>query len=183
MPVNFFHDIIQTMTDETKRLYKLMIMYMLNRVDFPLSNNQISNFMLERQYTDYFTLQEIIHSLEEDDFVKSALYHNSTRYSLTDRGLETISIFSGKVPSSIREDIDNYLKDNKYELKCESETVSEYFKTDNGDYTARLRVNEGSHTLIDLALSVPSEEEARAICSKWKQNNQAVYEFIMKTLM
>ena len=171
------------MTDETKRLYKLMIMYMLDRVDFPLSNNQISSVMLEKQYTGYFTLQEIIHSLEEDDFVRSVLYHNSTQYRLTDKGTETIKLFSGKVPAAIREDIDNYLKENKYELKCEVETVSEYYKTDNGDYTAKLRVIEGTHTLIDLSLSVPSEEEARVICSNWKQNNQTVYEFIMKTLM
>ena len=58
------------MTDETKRLYKLMIMYMLDRVDFPLSNNQISSFMLEKQYTGYSTLQEIIHSLEALPYVK-----------------------------------------------------------------------------------------------------------------
>ncbi len=171
------------MTDETKRLYKLMVMYMLNRVDFPLSNNQISNFMLERQYTDYFTLQEIIHSLEEDDFVRSVSHHNSTRYNLTDRGTETINIFSGKVPASIREDIENYLKENKYELKCDAQTVSEYYKTDGGDYTAKLRVLEGPRTLIDLSLSLPSEDEAKAVCSAWKQKNSEVYEFIMKTLM
>ena len=171
------------MTDETKRLYKLMVMYMLNRVDFPLSNNQISNFMLERQYTDYFTLQEIIHSLEEDDFVASLLYHNSTQYRLTENGAETINIFSGKVPAPIREDIDNYLKENKYELKCDAQTVSEYYKTDHGDYIAKLRVLEGAHTLIDLSLSFPSEDEAKVVCSSWKQKNGEIYEYIMKTLM
>lgn len=171
------------MTEDTTRLYKLMIMYMLDRVDFPLSNNQISKFMLEKQYTGYFTLQEIIHSLEEDEFINSIPYHNSTQYKLTDKGMETIKIFSGKVPASIRKDIEEYLKDNKYELKCEVETLSEYYKKDNGDYMAKLRIIEGVHTLIDLSLSVPSEEEARAICTKWKQNNQAVYEFIMKNLM
>ena len=62
--------------------------------------------MLEKQYTGYFTLQEIIHSLEEDDFVRSVLYHNSTQYRLTDKGTETIKLFSGKVPAAIREDID-----------------------------------------------------------------------------
>ncbi len=171
------------MTDESTRLYKLMIMYMLNRVDFPLSNSQISDFMLEKQYTGYFTLQEIIHSLEEDDFIRSIEYHNITQYRLTDTGQETINIFSGKVPTSIREDIDQYLTDNKYELRCEADTVSEYYKTDSGDYTARLRVIEGSRTLIDLSLSVPSEDEAGAICSNWKKNNQDIYEFIMKNLM
>ena len=36
--------------------YKLIILYMLDKVDFPLTNTQISNFILEKGYTSYFTL-------------------------------------------------------------------------------------------------------------------------------
>lgn len=39
-------------------LYKLIILYMLDRVDFPLTNSQISSFLLDRGYTNYFTLQQ-----------------------------------------------------------------------------------------------------------------------------
>ena len=171
------------MKDEAERLYKLMIMYMLNKVNFPLSNNQISNFMLGNQYTNYFTLQESLHSMEEDDFIHAILYHNSTQYVLTDKGRETIKFFYNKISQAIRDDIDAYLADNKYELKCEVETISEYYQTDKGDYIAKLRVIEGDTTLIDLSLSVPLEEEAKIICSKWKANNQNIYEYIVKKLM
>ena len=47
-------------------LYKLMILYMLSKVNFPLTNSQMSTFMLEKQYTDYFTFQETINSLVAD---------------------------------------------------------------------------------------------------------------------
>lgn len=36
--------------------YKLMILYMLDRVDFPLTGSQISQFLLDK-YTNYFNLQ------------------------------------------------------------------------------------------------------------------------------
>ena len=37
--------------------YKLIVLYMLDQVDFPLTNTQISNFVLEKDYTTYFTIQ------------------------------------------------------------------------------------------------------------------------------
>ena len=38
-------------------IYKLTILNMLDKVDFPLTNTQISNFFLEQDYTDYFRVQ------------------------------------------------------------------------------------------------------------------------------
>ena len=51
------------MNTDSTTLYKLMILYMLSKVNFPLSNTQLSSFMLDKQYTDYFTFQETINSL------------------------------------------------------------------------------------------------------------------------
>ena len=47
------------MSTDATTLYKLMVLYMLDKVNFPLSNSQIADFMLDRQYTNYFTLQEL----------------------------------------------------------------------------------------------------------------------------
>ena len=43
---------------ETFTLYKLIILYMLNKVDFPLTTSQISEFVLDKGYTTYFKLQD-----------------------------------------------------------------------------------------------------------------------------
>ena len=48
---------------ETFTLYKLIILYMLNKVDFPLTTSQISEFVLDRGYTSYFKLQEALSEL------------------------------------------------------------------------------------------------------------------------
>ena len=41
-------------------LYKLIVLYMLDRVDFPLSTSQISEFVLDKGYTTYFKLQQAL---------------------------------------------------------------------------------------------------------------------------
>ena len=62
----------------------------------------------------------------------------------------------------IREEADNYLKENKYELRNEYSTRSDYYQ--NGeDYLVRCEVLEQGAHLIDLSLTVPTEEAARTI--------------------
>lgn len=171
------------MNTDTTTLYKLMVLYMLDKVNFPLSNSQISEFVLNHQYTNYFTLQEIINTLVADNFVSVLSYRNSTQYRLTKEGSETISFFANKISPAIREDIDNYLKENSYELRCETNTTSDYYRNTNGEYTVHCQVKEGESTLIELNLSVPLESQADAMCSKWKDSSQEIYDFLMHKLM
>ena len=44
----------------TFKLYKLIILYMLNKVDFQRKNSQISEFILDEGYTTYFKLQQAL---------------------------------------------------------------------------------------------------------------------------
>ena len=64
----------KTMNEEPDMMYKLMILYMLDKVNFPLSNSQISSFVLGREYTTYFTLQNTLNTLIDDNFIHAAIY-------------------------------------------------------------------------------------------------------------
>jgi hypothetical protein len=43
---------------------------MLDKVDFPLTNGQISEFILDQEYTSYFTLQQAISEMVEKTLVQ-----------------------------------------------------------------------------------------------------------------
>lgn len=156
---------------------------MLNKVNFPLSNSQISDFVLEHQYTTYFTLQEILNDLAENGFIQVLNYRNSTQYKLTKEGEDTISFFASKISQAIRDDIDAHLKENKYDLKCEVGTTSDYYRSTSGDYIVHCQVKECDTNLIELNVAVPLEQQADSMCSKWKDASQEIYDFIMHKLM
>ena len=88
------------MNTDSTTLYKLMILYMLSKVNFPLSNTQLSSFMLDKQYTDYFTFQETINSLVEDGFNRGYSHQSSTHYTLTKEGEETVSYTHLTLPTN-----------------------------------------------------------------------------------
>ena len=58
---------------EQNMQYKLMVLYMLGKVDFSLTYAHLSDFILGRGYTDYFNLQQTIAELTE-----AGLIHQET---------------------------------------------------------------------------------------------------------
>lgn len=56
-------------------LYKLMILYMLAHVNFPLTNSQLTDFFLDHEYTTYFTLQQALNELREAGLLKMESIH------------------------------------------------------------------------------------------------------------
>ena len=170
------------MLESSLTLYKLIGLYLLSKVNFPLTNSQISEFILEQGYTTYFHLQEAFHELVDSHLVSLETRRNTTYYSLTAEGENTLTYFSNLIPDVIREEADNYLKENKYELRNEYSTRSDYYQ--NGeDYLVRCEVLEQGAHLIDLSLTVPTEEAARTIASHWNKKSQDIYSYLMKELL
>ncbi len=168
---------------ETLTLYKLMLLYTLDRVSFPLSNGQLSEFMLDKEYTDYFTVQTALSELLEADFLQMRTVRNTTLYSITDEGERTLGFFKEKLSPEIREEIDTYLKEHRYELRSELDLPTASYPNGHGEYAARLRVMEKGTALLDLTLTVPTKEQADSICANWSGKSQQIYAYLMQKLL
>lgn len=171
------------MQSDTFMLYKLMILYILSRVSFPLTNAQLTAFILEKEYTNYFNIQRALSELIDDKFISLKTIRNSTLYRITESGNETLLLFDNLISSGIKEDIESYLTENKYELQEEISTRAEYFQVKKGEYTAHLSVIERETTIIDLTLAVTTDEEASRICSNWREKSSDVYAYLMSLLL
>ncbi|MFU0826122.1 MAG: DUF4364 domain-containing protein [Lachnoclostridium sp.] len=171
------------MQSDALTLYKLIILFLLDKVDFPLTNAQISNFILEKEYTNYFNIQQSMSELIEAEFVTVETIGHSSHYRITDSGRETLSFFGYMISSAIQEDILEYLKKNKFALRNEVSTLSEYYETKKGEYMAHLKVVEKDEPIIDLSISVPTKEDAVKICDNWRTQSQQIYAYVLSNLL
>ena len=171
------------MLNEPMTLYKLMNLYMLKQVNFPLTNAQLTNFFTEHEYTTYFTLQQALNELEDAGLIHKEPSHNSTRYEITREGEETLNFFGKNISPAIVNDMDQYLKENKFRLREEVGTSADYYKATGQDYIVHCEVREGKTVLIRLDLALPDKEQAEAMCSNWKEKSQEIYSFAMNTLL
>ncbi|MEE1085629.1 MAG: DUF4364 family protein [Schaedlerella sp.] len=171
------------MGNETFTLYKLIILYMLNKVDFPLTTSQISEFILEQGYTTYFRFQETLAELVDSELVTVENTHNRTLYRLTKNGANTISYFKNKISTEIQTDINNFLKEKAYTLKEEVSVKTDYYLTTNHEYEVRCQIIENGSSIIDLKLIVPTETEAETIANNWTRKNQEIYTSLITNLL
>ncbi len=171
------------MQSDTFMLYKLIILQILNRVNFPLTNAQLTAFILEKEYTNYFNIQRAISELIDDAYITTNTIRNSTLYRITESGSETLQLFDNMIASGIKDDIEVYLTQNKYELQEEVSTPSDFYQIKKGEYAVHLKVIERDISLIDLSLIVTTEEEASLMCNNWKDKSSDIYAYLMTLLM
>ncbi len=170
------------MSPDPLTLYKLIILYMLDKVNFPLTSAQISEFVLGKEYTSFLTLQQAIHELKEASLLTTYPTANRTLLEITAEGSKTLHFFKDQINNAIKEEIHEFFLVNEIEMRNESSILANYYKSTSGEYEAHLVAREGKVTLVDITLSVPTREAAAAICDNWQKKNQEVYEFLTKQL-
>ncbi|MBE5935043.1 MAG: DUF4364 family protein [Lachnospiraceae bacterium] len=171
------------MQTDSYMLYKLIILYMLNKVDFPMTNSQLSDFILGNEYTNYFIFQQVLSELIDAEFITSETLQNSSRYKITKDGRETVSFFENKISEAIKEDISNYLSEHEFAIRNKNSIIANYYKSGGEEFVVTLSINEDTSTVIDLNLSVPTEELAEKMCTNWQTRSQDIYSYVFKTLL
>lgn len=170
------------MIENSSTLYKMIVLYMLERVDFPLSNNQLTNFFLDKEYTSYFHVQQTIHELLESRLIEEKKTGNSSIYHTTEEGKKTLSYFENYLSDEIREEINNYIKEHHYSMKNENSMKAEYYRTTEQEYLVQFQVVERRSKLISLELTVPTEEMAQEFCKNWARKSPDIYAYLMTEL-
>lgn len=170
------------MLQDPLTLYKLIVLYMLNRVSFPLTTAQISDFILTREYTNFLTLQRVINELTDAGMVAAQSIRNRTHLAITAEGRETLSFFGNRISDAIKADIDIYFRENEFSMRNEVSVLGDYYKSTSGEFEAHLVAKDRGIKLIEITLSVPGEETAASICDNWQNKNQEIYKYLTREL-
>lgn len=170
------------MLQDPLTLYKLIILYMLDRVSFPLTTAQISDFILGKEYTNFLTLQQVFSELADTGLMVTRSDNSRTHLTITSEGIETLHFFENRISPAIKTEIHVFLTEKEYTLREEVSVTSDYYKATSGEYEAHLIAKERGIHLIDLTLSVPTKEMASSICDNWLERNQKIYQYLIEQL-
>lgn len=170
------------MNQDPLTLYKLIVLYMLNRVTFPMTKAQVSDFILEKEYTSFLTLQQVIAELIDAKLIDAQSIRNRTHLVITEEGKETLGFFENRISPAIKEDINAFFEEKEYALRNEVSILSDYYKSTSGEYEAHLLAKEKGIHLVEITLSVPTEDTASAICDNWQKKNQEIYRKLIEQL-
>lgn len=162
---------------------KLLLLYIIDKSEVPLTNAQITEFVLENNYMNYFLIQQFLSELVNSKFVEYSKKDVKECYTLLSKGKTTLNYFIDRIPESIKKDINDKFEVKKQEIKRETQIIGDYFKKSDTEYVVNLKLVENDVSLFSLYLNVVSSNQAKLICNNWKSNPNYVYQEILKTLI
>ena len=170
------------MADNHLTLYKLIILFMLDRVDFPLTTSQLSQFILDKGYTNYFNFQQAASELEDAGFIRSEQIRNTTQYHLNSEGKEALELFEYKISSAIKDVVYHYFEEEQIHLRNEVEVYATYYPAKRDEYMVQCTILERGETMLDIKINVPSLDQATMICDCWQDKSNDIYEYLVGQL-
>ena len=170
-------------TDSNKPHNKLLLLYLIEKMDLPLSRSQITDYILQDEFMDYYTLQQTMADMVEGDYLEMTKDNNTTIYTITDEGLQTLEYFEKHIPHNIRSKINQYVKENRKDIQKAFENTATFFPNEaNDEFLVKCGVYEEGRVLMELSISVDTREQARTIQNNWKANAKTLYGDIIRIL-
>lgn len=129
-----------------------------------------------------FNLLEALSELIDNNFISTDTIRDTIHYKITDSGEEALSYFENRLPYAIKQDILDYLKSEKINVKNESEIYADYYYNDMNWYTVQCIIKDRKEVLMDLKFDVPTKSQAETICNNWRTKSSSIYEYLVNQL-
>ncbi len=163
--------------------HKLLILYILSEFKMPLTNTQLTEFVMELHFIDYFTLQQYLVELIDKSLIEVSESSSTTNYLITSQGLNALSFFNDRIPQDIKNRMAKAVVIKRRSIYRDAEILSEYRQVNEQEYIAHLRVEEHGHTLIDIELNLVTNRQAKDVCRRWKENAPEIYASLIRSLV
>ena len=162
---------------------KLKLLYILKSINTSIDHVDLTNYVVENNHMDYFTLHELLNDLKKDGFLNIEHILNKECYKLTKLGSESVEMFNDKIPQSFKNEVSNSSKYLRKEIKKKRDLLAHYFDRKDGSFTVVMQAFEKTVTVFNLSVNVPSESLAKKIVTKWGKNPEEIYSEIIKIVM
>lgn len=189
---------------------KLIILYIIHRLNMPVSNIHITKMILETRLMNYFVFQQCFNELCDGGLIvlegsKAAAAGKGTtdrgkntsaaadnrpvsnkgrfgQYILSETGQSTLQYFMNLIPPGIKKQLDKASSSVRKKIREETLVTADYIPESEDKFTVACSIREEDFTLIDLNVAVGTKKDARSICENWKRHSSEIYAEIIESL-
>ena len=163
-------------------VYKLTILYLLDRMGGEIAMDRLSSFLLERGYVNFVSLLKTYAEIEDSGLVRSRISGDRCFYSITAEGRQTLQMFRTDLSEEIRRQADGFLRAEGASLRDDQSVKADCVPAEGGMYDAVLKVLEKGTPVLEIRIQVPDKSLAEEICRKWPAKNEKIYNSLIENL-
>jgi hypothetical protein len=156
---------------------KLLILFVFDKMEVPISENTLIDMCCgTNDWIHQFECHPLLAQLLDAGFLyKISGSHSETLYTITPDGRLCLAHFFIRIPSSLRESISEFVKNNRMKYRRKQDYVTDYYKNADNTYTVSLKIIEPSQPVLELKMTVPSRHTAKYINKQWGDKAAGVY--------
>ena len=161
---------------------KVLILYILNQLNKPISNDSLLTLVLGAKEMNYFYFQQFLSDLLESRYIIGYTKEDTTMYKITDAGIKTLSLTDDLLPGIMKLKIDNALKKEVDTVQNEKHAVSEFIPQNEKEFVVKCKLVQNNITIFELNLQASCREQAKLIATKWEKEHEEIYPIILEML-
>lgn len=164
------------------KVQKLVVLFVFDKMAIPLTESTVLDICTaDNNWLTYMECKQYLAELLETNL----LYRipKGDTLNITQDGVGCLSLFYTRIPSSVREDVMAYVRENRMRFKKRQSYFCDYSKNADGTYTVIMKINNDITTLMELKLVVTNRQLAKYIYKSWVDKASSVYSLIQDTLI
>ncbi|MCL2839170.1 MAG: DUF4364 family protein [Defluviitaleaceae bacterium] len=168
---------------------KLLLLYLVNLMDLPMSRSQIHDFVLSKDWMNNFVLEKTLADMVEGGFLEATNENaqdvSTTRYTLTEDGSMQLEILGDHLSRPVKQVIDRYVEDNRGKIRKGFEKTAHYFPNiENDEFIVKCGAYDDKRgsMLMEITVPVVTREQAKQIQANWNANYSSIYQRVFAAL-
>lgn len=171
-----------TSDDETLAENKVLILYILDKIGKPISNDSLLNLVLAVTDMNYFYFQQFLLDLLENGYIINYYKDDHSFYEITSFGKETLSLTQDILPGIIKLRVDSNFKNELETFENEHSVIAEYVPRSENYYMVTCKIIDHNDTIFEVKTFAGSGTQAKDIVNNWKQHAEEMYPQILNIL-
>lgn len=167
---------------DTMAELKALILYILYKINKPITNDEFLKLVLTITDINYFYFQQFLLDLMAAEYISSIKIDDNTLYKITPKGIEALRLTGDMIPGILKLKVDKNFKNELNIIENEVSISAEYIPKNDKSFRIFCKITENGETVFEIRTLAGSREHAKRIVDNWKNNATDIYPKIMKAL-
>lgn len=171
-----------TSDSETLAENKVLILYILSRVNKPITNDALYTILSSAVDLNYFYFEQFLLDLINVKYVICYDKETQNVYEITESGKNTLDLTLDILPGIIKLKVDTNFKSKMENFQNEESIVAEFTPKSENEYEVECKIIEDREVVFEIKTLAYSREQAQHIVENWKKNARTLYPKLLSTL-
>ena len=162
---------------------RLVLLYALRSFQISMSTENLMKLVVWNGILDYFTMMDYLLDMKNIGMVKTIVIEDETRYDITPKGMQSVELFSKKIPLSIRDRIDDTVELLQRDMNRPREISADIVPLDRRRFLAKCGIYEKNVPLLEINLLAGTRTQAEESARRFEKEAGSLYTIILDKIV